>query len=341
VSPERYAERALGIGILGTGHISTQFALALRESGSRTVRIAAVASRDSARAAALAQLCAAQRSYADYGAMLADDGVEAVYIGLPNSLHAEWAVRAAAAGRHVLCEKPLAPSLAEARRMVEACERHGVLLVEAFPYQFQPQTIEMCRRVAAGEVGTVRVLQATTGFPLAAADNIRLRSDMGGGALLDVGCYCVSLARLVFARQPRCARAQRAAGPSGVDLTTVATLEYDDGAYAQLACSIATAPHRNAFLIGSDGVLQTSFSNHTVPDSAVLRIKRGVAWDATFQSLDVPAGNGFVLEAEAFARAAAAGDLAVRRTFHRLNLDNAATLAAIAASMRTGQPVAV
>lgn len=338
--PEQHMDRALGIGVLGTGHISTQFALALRESGSRTVRIAAVASRDSARAAALAQLCGARRSYVDYGALLADDDVEAVYIGLPNSLHAEWTVRAAVAGRHVLCEKPLAPVLAEAGRMVEACERHGVLLVEAFPYQFQPQTIEACRRVAAGEIGTVRVLQATTGYPLAAADSIRLQPGMGGGALLDVGCYCVSLARLVFGRQPRSACAQQVVGPSSVDLTTVATLAYDS-AHAQLACSVATAPHRNAFLIGSDGVLQTSFSNNTVPDTAVLRIKRGVAWDATFHSLSVPAGNGFVLEAEAFARAVAAGDSAVRDGFYRHCLDNAATLAAIAASMGTGQPVAL
>lgn len=187
----------------------------------------------------------------------------------------------------------------------------------------------------------VRVLQATTGFPLAAADNVRLQPELGGGALLDVGCYCVSLARLVFERQPRRARAQGAVGPSGVDLTTVATLEYDDGAYAQLACSVATAPHRNAFLIGSDGALQTSFSNNTVPDTAVLRIKHGVAWDATFQNLQVPAGNGFVLEAEAFARAVAAGYSAEGSIFHRRSLDNAATLAAIAASMRTGQPVDV
>ncbi|MCC7463607.1 MAG: Gfo/Idh/MocA family oxidoreductase [Gammaproteobacteria bacterium] len=335
------AGEALSIGILGTGRISTQFALALHESGSCTVRIAAVAGRDGERAAALAQRCAAPRSYAGYGAMLADDSITAVYIGLPNSLHAEWAVRAATAGRHVLCEKPLAPSLEEARRMVEACERHGVLLVEAYPYQFQPQTIEMCRCIAAGEIGTVRVLQATTGYPLAAADSPRMQSDMAGGALLDVGCYGVSLARLVFARQPRCARAQRVAGSSGVDLTTVATLEYDDGAYAQLACSLATAPHRNAFLIGSDGALQTSFSNHTVPGSAALRIKRGVSWEAVFQNLEVPAGNGFVLEAEAFARAVVAGGGAARSSYHRHNLDNAATLAAIAASMRTGQPVPV
>ncbi len=338
---EQHAERALGIGILGTGHISTQFALALRESGSRTVRIAAVASRDGARAAALAQLCGARGSYADYGALLADDDVEAVYIGLPNSLHAEWTVRAAVAGRHVLCEKPLALSLAEAGRMVDACERNDVLLMEAFPYQFQPQTIEMCRCVAAGEIGTVRVLQATTGFPLTAADNSRLQPELGGGALLDVGCYCVSLARLVFERQPCRARAQGAVGPNGVDVTTVATLEYDEGTYAQLACSIATAPHRNAVLIGSDGVMLTSFSNNTVAESAVLRVKRGVAWDATFQNLQVPAGNGFVLEAEAFGRAVVKGDRAVRSSFHRRSLDNAATLAAIAASMRTGQPVDV
>ncbi len=335
------SDRVLGIGILGTGHISTQFALALHESESRTVRIAAVASRDRARAAALAQRCGAQHSYADYGAMLADNNVEAVYIGLPNSLHAEWAERAAAAGRHVLCEKPLAPSLAEVKRMAEASERHEVLLIEAFPYQFQPQTLEMCRLIAAGEIGTVRVLQATTGFPLPPADNIRLRLELGGGALLDVGCYCVSLARLVFARQPRHVRAQRTIGPGGVDLTTAVMLDYEDGAYAQLACSMATAPHRNAFLIGSSGSLQTSFSNHTVPESAVLQIKRGAAWDAKIQTLNVPAGNGFVLEAEAFARAVVSEDLDARTTWHRLNVENAATLEAIVESMHTGQPVAV
>ena len=198
-----------------------------------------------------------------------------------------------------------------------------------------------CRLIAAGEIGTVRVLQATTGFPLPPADNVRLRLELGGGALLDVGCYCVSLARLVFARQPRHVRAQRTIGPGGVDLTTAVMLDYEDGAYAQLACSMATAPHRNAFLIGSSGSLQTSFSNHTVPESAVLQIKRGAAWDAKIQTLNVPAGNGFVLEAEAFARAVVSEDLDARTTWHRLNVENAATLEAIVESMHTGQPVAV
>jgi predicted dehydrogenase len=327
--------------VLGTGYISTQFAVALSESRSALVRIAAVAGRDGARAAALAQRCGAPHSYADYDSLFADRDVDAVYIGLPNALHAEWAERAAAAGRHVLCEKPLAPGLADARRMVAACERHGVLLLEALPFQFQPQTQEMCRRIAAGEIGTVRVLQATTGFSLADAANLGLRPEREDGALLDVGCYCVSLARLVFLRQPRSVCARYTAGLGGIDRTTVAMLEYDDGAYAQLACSQVSAPHRSAFLAGSDGALETSFSNNTVAETAQLRIKRGIAWQASYERVAVPAGNGFVLEAEAFARVIASGDSATYAGFHQLNLDNAATLAAIATSMRTGQPVAV
>ncbi|MCC7411381.1 MAG: Gfo/Idh/MocA family oxidoreductase [Gammaproteobacteria bacterium] len=332
----------LRIGILGTGFISTEFALAVHAGASPLVRIGAVASRDAGRAQALARRCGAARAHADYATLLADADVDAVYIGLPNSLHAEWAVRSAFAGTHVLCEKPLAPTSAEVQRMIETFERHGLLLLEAFPFQFQPQTLEMQRRITAGEIGAVRVLQATTGFALANPANVRLRPELGGGALLDIGCYCVSLARLVFGRRPLRVRATGTAGATGVDMTTTATLEFADGGWAQLACSMEVGPHRAAILVGTGGVLETSFTNHTsATQPARLRLKRGTAWDATFESIDVATGNGFVLEAEALARIVTSDDVAQRRTLHRLSLDNSATLTAIGRSLQAGGPVDV
>jgi len=332
----------LRIGILGTGFISTEFALAIHDSGSPLVCISAVASRNIGRAQALARRCHASRVHSDYAALLDDTAVDAVYIGLPNSLHAEWAIRSASAGKNVLCEKPLAPTFADTQRMIEAFDRRNLLLVEAFPFQFQPQTTEMLRRIAAGEIGSVRVLQVTTGFSLVNPANIRLRPELGGGAMLDIGCYCVSLARLVFGRRPKRAFAIGATGTTGVDVTTTATLEFADGSLAQLACSMEVGPHRAAIIVGTGGVLETSFSNHTgITQLARLRLKRGTALDTTFESIDVEAGNGFVLEAEALARIVTSGDAAQRRTLHNLSLDNAATLAAVSRSLHDGRPIDV
>ena len=302
---------------------------------STAVDVVCVASRDKATAAAFAERHRIGHAHGGYEALLDDQRIDAVYIGLPNSLHAEWATRAAQAGRHVLCEKPLAPSLTEARGMRAAAERTGVVLLEAFPFHFQPQTLEIVRRIEAGEIGTVRLVQASTGFAVSSAGSIRLSRELAGGALLDVGCYPVSLARLIFGARPVEVDAAMECGEAAVDLTTVATLHHRAGGLAQIACSIAVGPHRCAMLCGSAGAIETSFSNHTESGTnASFRIKRGTDFRAPFERIETGAGNGFQFEAEAFARLVRSDDRSEAIARLAMSLDTVATMDAIRESAR-------
>src|SRR5919204_5502849 len=177
-------------GILSTAHIN---ALVIPPAhASPKVDLVAVASRDQARAEAYAREWRIPRAYGSYEALLEDDDVEAVYISLPNSLHVPWSIRALDAGKHVLCEKPLARSAADAEEAFDAAARVGRVLMEAFMYRHTTQTRRLRELVAEGAIGRLRLVRAAFGFFLADPENVRLRPDVEGGALMDVGCYCVS-----------------------------------------------------------------------------------------------------------------------------------------------------
>ena len=331
------------LGILGCANIARQFARDVAPS--RLVRIDAVASRDAAKAAAFAAEFGITRTHGSYDALLADNALDAVYIPLPNSLHAEWAARAAQHGRHVLCEKPLAMNVAEARTMFDAARQHGVMLLEAYPWWFQPQTAALLGLLHEGAIGTVRLVQSTFGFSLRdpAGTNIRSLAAMGGGALLDAGSYCLSLIRLVMGCAPQRVHASARLGPTGVDLATAATLHFADGAVAQLSCAMDMALHRHATIVGSDGVITTEFLNHTSVPGTVhrwgyqpsqLRVRRG-SGNGPFDSITSPTGSGFLFAAEAFAAVVAAKDFAAIERAAQASLDIAATLDAITASARS------
>src|SRR5215213_3668846 len=179
------------------------------------VDVVAVASRDRARADAYAREKSIPRSHGSYDALLADDGVDAVYISLPNSLHHEWTLRALAAGKHVLCEKPYTRHAAEVEEAFDLAERNGVVLSEAFMWRHNPQTARFLALLP--EIGELQTIRATFGFVLNRTEDVRLRADLDGGALMDVGCYCVSGARLL-AGEPVRVHGEQVLGPSGVDL---------------------------------------------------------------------------------------------------------------------------
>jgi predicted dehydrogenase len=171
----------LRIGVLGCANIARQFCRDVAVSPAVTV--VAVGSRRAQTAQAFAQQYGIGRHHSSYDALLADAEVDAVYIPLPNSLHAEWAIAAAARGKHVLCEKPLALNEADVRAMFDAARHHGVMLLESFPYYFQPQTGRLVALLQDGAIGTVRSVQSNFGFMLAnGSSNIRLQPDLGGGA---------------------------------------------------------------------------------------------------------------------------------------------------------------
>ena len=339
----------LRIGILGCASIARQF---VRDAApSHAVRFVAVASRNVETAAAFAAANGIERHHGNYDALLADDGIDAVYIPLPNSLHAEWAIKAAEHGKHVLCEKPLALGVGEAQAMFEAARRHQVMLLEAYPYYFQPQTGALVALLNEGAIGDVRSVQSCFGFSLANPQgNIRMNPDLGGGALLDAGSYALSIIRLAMGCAPARVTADATWAESGVDISLMATLHYADGRRAQLSCAMDTANHRRATIAGSAGSIDTEYLNHTrAPGESnpfgylpsQLRLRRGVANTIAFEDVQCPAGSGFRFAAEAFAQVVGARDFAAVERAAVASLDNAATLEAIGRSARSERAVDV
>ena len=337
----------LRIGILGCANIAKQFSRDVAPS--QQARVVAVASRNAGTAAAFALAQGIGRHHGSYEALLSDQEIDTVYLPLPNSLHAEWAIKAAEAGKHVLCEKPLALNRDEARAMFDAAKRHGVMLLEAYPYYFQPQTGALLDLLSAGAIGTVRSIQASFGFGLANPQgNIRMSAELGGGALLDAGSYPLSLIRLVMGCAPQRVKADAEWADTGVDMSLTATLYYADGAHAQLSCAMNTASHRLAHIVGTQGVITTEFLNHTGSPAgspsfgylpSQLRIRRGTAQTIPFEDIGSGAGSGFRFAAEAFAKVIAERDFEAVARAAEASLDNAATLEALARSAKEAQVV--
>ena len=221
---------------------------------SAKVELVAVASRDQARADQYAKTWEIQRSYGSYEALLADEEVEAVYISLPNSLHCEWAIKALEAGKHVLCEKPLSRHASEVEAAFDAADRTGRLLSEAFMYRHNPQTKRAKQLVDEGAIGELRLIRSAFSYPLYDEDNIRLRTDLDGGALMDVGCYAVSGSRL-FGGEPEKVYGEAWFGPSGTDAVFAGMLRFPSDVVALFDSGTAMTERDELEAIGSEGSL--------------------------------------------------------------------------------------
>jgi predicted dehydrogenase len=345
----------LRFGVLSTAHIATQWVPAVQQAHrlSGAVEVAAVASRSLEVARSFGARFGLAKAYGSYAALLEDPEIDAIYNPLPNHLHAHWSIEAMKRGKHVLCEKPLAMSEAEARTMFDTARSYGVMLLEAYPYWFQPQTRDLLSLIQDGAIGQVRHMQAAFGFPLAEAKlqtDIRMQSEMGGGALYDVGSYCVSLARVVIPRAPvRVSASAQWSGVqpgSGVDMATAATLEYRGGEQVQISCWMNAALNKAATIVGTQGVIETEFLNHSTRRApSRMRIKRGEGKGSAFEDVrssctDID-GNGFAYSVEAFAGVVARQDWAARDIAAQASMDIARTLEAIAQSARSGKAVAL
>ena len=351
-TPAQTTTPPLRIGILGCANIAKQFTRDVRQSDK--VSVDAVASRNADAAAAYAAANGIARHHGSYEALLVDPAIDAIYIPLPNSLHAEWAAKAAAHGKHILCEKPLALGVAEAQAMFAAARQHGVMLLETYPWWFQPQTRDLLALLHDGTVGDVRSVQASFGFNLAnPTNNIRMNPDLGGGALLDAGSYPLSMIRLVMGCAPQRVMADANWSDTGVDISLMATLHYADGRRAQMTCAMDAATHRHATIIGSKGTVETEYLNHTSDQKnnspvhpwgylpSQMRVRRGTANSIPFEDIQSATGSGFLFAAEAFAKVVAEKDFAAIERAASASLDIAAALEAIAQSARTGVAVAV
>jgi D-xylose 1-dehydrogenase (NADP+, D-xylono-1,5-lactone-forming) len=239
------------LGILGTGDINRRFLPGVRATDA--VSVVAVGSRTQAAADAFVAEHHVPTAHGTYEALLADPEVEAVYICVPNSMHHEWTMRALAAGKHVLCEKPYSPHPEHVVEAFEAADRAGLVLTEAFMWRHSPQTTKL--RELLPQIGTLQVVRASFSFPLTWDVDIRLRPDLEGGALMDVGCYTVSGARLVAGADPERIDAEMVVGPTGVDTLLMGTLRFPNGVLGQIVCGFTT-DHMSLEAIGTQGTIQ-------------------------------------------------------------------------------------
>jgi predicted dehydrogenase len=279
-------------GVLGAARINQQVleGAALAEGAS----VVAIAARDRDRAQAQADAHSIPTVYGSYDELLADPEIDAVYIPLPNALHVPWAVRSLEAGKHVLCEKPLARSEAEARRAFAAAREANKLLMEAFMWRHTPQTKRLSELLDEGAVGRVRVVRATFGFRLEGEGDVRLSHELEGGALMDVGCYCVSAARLV-AGEPVHVRAEQVSSTptDGVDVRLAATMRFPDDVLSVIDCALDAPLGHRLTIVGSDGELVLEDPFHARSP--------GILHDG--QLIEVPFADPYAVQIENFSAA--------------------------------------
>lgn len=244
----------LGWGFLSTARINERLIHVLRTS--ERSELVAIASRDSETAQRYAHQWEIPRSYGSYQEMLRDPDIGIIYISSPNHLHAEWSIKCAEAGKHVLCEKPLALSTSEIDEIAAAAQRNGVIVQEAAMMRFHPQTYFIKKLIADGAIGEVRLVRGVFTFPLQRTDDFRRDLRMGGGSLWDVGCYCVSFSRTVLQSEPVEVFAFQTTSDSGVDLSFSAQMRFASGTMVHFFSSFAAFPSVNADLLGTKGEIK-------------------------------------------------------------------------------------
>ena len=256
------AEKKACWGLLSTARINERLIPALRASGRS--ELLAVASRSTGRAQAYAKQWDIPHAYGTYQQMLADPAINVIYLSLPNHLHVEWAIKCAEAGKHVLCEKPIAITTEEVTQMAQAAEKNGVIIQEAAMMRFHPQTQYLQELVAKRVIGDVRLIRGVFAFTLENPGDIRLNTNMGGGSLWDLGSYCVSFARTVLQAEPVEVNAYQISGDTGVDLSFSAQMQFPTGTLVQFFSSFQSFAHIEADFLGTEGRIYADipWANH-------------------------------------------------------------------------------
>ena len=277
-------------GVMSTARINDDVIRGARKSD--RVDVVAVASRDQQRADRYARDNGYPRAYGSYDALLEDPDLEAVYISLPNSLHVEWSIRALEAGKHVLCEKPLDRSPAAVERAFDAAEQADRFLMEAFMWRHHPQTFRLEELVDEGAIGELRLVRSEFSFQLTRLEDVRLRPELQGGSLLDVGCYCVSAARLL-AGEPERVYGEQVLSSSGVDVRFAATMRFPGDVLAHFDCAFDLPARGGLEVVGSEGSLVAS-DPFILGDGRALELRRG----GTAERVETGHTNKYQLEFE-------------------------------------------
>jgi len=326
-------------GILSTAKINQALLDPIREA--ERSELAAVASRDLAKAKAYASTEDIPKAYGSYEEMLADPAIDVVYISLPNGLHCEWTVKAAEAGKHVLCEKPLVTTMEDFERVEAAATANNVTVFEAFMHLHHPQTLKIKEVVHSGQLGDIRLINSWFNFylPPENANNIRLSTELSGGSLWDVGVYTNSMAIVMAnAGAPVEVWANQTIGETGVEVALSGQMRFANGVVAQIASSFRTPFREGTFIVGNDGILEVAepWKPSETGSDALMSISRQ---DGTTQLITTPAINPYLCEVQAMEACILDGadpvvPLSLSRDFLR-------TILALYQSAQTGQPVSL
>lgn len=326
------ATKVLNWGLLSTARINRALITPLRAS--KRNQLVAVASRTQESADKYAREWKIPRAYGTYEAMLADPEIEVIYNPLPNHLHAEWTIRAVEAGKHVLCEKPLALSVEEVDAVQAAARRHGRVVAEAFMYRHHPQTLKVQDLVTDGSLGTIRLIRGSFSFVLSRGGDIRLDPTKGGGSIWDLGCYPISYARSVLGANPLEVFGWQVTGPTGVDETFVGQMRFADDLLAQFDCSFVVPLRWSIQIVGSEATLNIPSPFKPGPEAEIYLVR-----EEKTEKIKVKGQELYLGEVEDMADAILLG------REPRISLDdsraNVAVIAAFLESARAGKPVQV
>jgi D-xylose 1-dehydrogenase (NADP+, D-xylono-1,5-lactone-forming) len=284
----------LKLGLLSTARINEKLVAGARLVDE--VEVVAVGSRDVARAEEQASALGIERALGSYQAVLEDRDVEAVYIALPNSMHVEWSIRALEAGKHVLCEKPMARSAEPVERAFDVAESAGLVLAEGFMWRHHPQARKLVDLLP--RLGSLRLVRASFCFRLARTGDVRQSSELEGGALMDVGCYCVSGARLVAGEPVEAYGTQ--VGGEGVDVRFIGLLRFEGDVLAEFDCGMDMAPGYFLEVVGTDGSVRLTDPWHS--REPVLELS---AADGAVEAMRAEEANPYACELRDFAAAVA------------------------------------
>lgn len=319
-------------GLLSTARINRALIPPLRASPRN--ELAAVASRGRERAEAYAREWNIPRAFGSYEAMLADPDIDVIYNSLPNNLHAEWTIKAAQAGKHVLCEKPLAIAVEEVDAIAAATQKAGVVVAEAFMYRHHPQTLKVKEMAEGGKIGDLRLVRGSFTFNLTRPGDVRLDPALGGGCLWDVGCYPISFARTIVGGEPVEVFGWQMTGPTGVGEMFAGQLRFPGEVYAQFDCGFRAPYRAHVEIVGREGTLTVPTPFKPGMKEHVLLTRGGET-----QTIAIPGQELYLGEVEDMADAILLGQ--APRVSVADSRGNVASLLALLRSARAGKPVRV
>ncbi len=322
--------KTLNWGLLSTARINNALIPPLRAS--KRNKLVAVASRSQEKSDAYAKEKKIPRVHGSYEALLADPEIDVIYNPLPNHLHAEWTIKAVEAGKHVLCEKPLALSVEEVDAIRAAARIHGRVVAEAFMYRHHPQTLKVREIIKSGSLGTLKLIHGSFSFVLTHEGDVRLKPEWGGGSIWDVGCYPISNARSALGENPLEVYGQQITGPTGIDETFIGQMKFTNDVYMQFDSSFVIPFHAFMEFVGSEGTL-----NIPVPFKPNENEKIYLTRDGKTETIKIKGQELYIGEVEDMADAILLGKEP------RISLDdsrsNVMTITALLESARTGKAV--